>query len=85
MVPLCVSIACVSALYELLCAALCRRDFAVQFGNEESTSVFLLLQQACIKMVKISHRIHQREVNAANKPKHCPYRRFLYNRFMWGE
>jgi len=83
MVPLCVCLLLVSVN---ICVLLpCRRDFAVQFGNEESTSVFYLLQQAFIQMAKISHHIHQREVNVANQPKQFLYRRFVYNRFMWGE
>ena len=72
-------------LYDLVCVLLSRRDFAVQFGSEESTSVFFLLQQACIQLAKVSHHIHQREVNTANQSKQFLYRGFVYNRFMWGE
>ena len=86
MVPLCVCLLLVSVPCIIICVLLpCRRDFAVQFGSEESTSVFYLVQQACIQMAKISHHIRQREVNVANQPKQFLYRRFVYNRFMWGE
>ena len=62
----------------------CRRDFQVPFDGETLTSVFSLLQQACLEMAKISHNIHQRETSA-DKPSHLIYQKFVYNRFMWGE
>ena len=62
-----------------------RRDFQVPFEGEATTSVFCLLQQACLEMAKISHIIRRRETSAG-RPSHLRiYQKFVYNRFMWGE
>ena len=63
----------------------CRRDFPVPFVGETPTSVFHLLQLACLEMAKISHKIHLREARAGRPSQHVMYHKFVYNRFMWGE
>ena len=63
----------------------CRCDFTVQFGSSDPTSVFQLLQQACLQMISISHSIHQKETNPTKSPQPYLYHKFVYNRFMWGE
>ena len=59
-----------------------RCDFKVEFDSDNPTSVFHLLQQACIEMGRISYSIWQK-ASAAKSPQH--YQKLVYDRFMWGE
>ena len=66
-----------------LCVVLPNRcDFAVRFGSENPTSVFHLLQQACLEMIKISNRIHMKGSGPHRTHVH---QGFVYSRFMWGK
>ena len=62
-----------------------RRDFPVPFESETPTSVFHLLQLACLEMAKISHNIRRREASAGRPSQLLIYQKFVYNCFMWGE
>ena len=55
------------------------------FEGETPTSVFHLLQLACLEMAKISHNIRRREASAGRPSQLLIYQKFVYNRFMWGE
>ena len=59
-----------------------RHNFAVQFGSENPTGVFQLLQQACLEMIKISYHVHMKGSGVCGR--HV-YQGFVYSRFMWGE
>ena len=68
----------------IVCGIFCRHDFDVQFDSKNSTSVFELLQEACLQMSKISHDM-RRKATGAKQSQQQLYQRFVYSRFMWGE
>lgn len=52
------------------------------FDSETPTSVFQLLQDACIEMARISSQFWRKKASVS-KPYH--QKKFVYSRFMWGE
>ena len=68
----------------IVCGISCRHDFDVQFGSKNSTSVFQLLQGACLQMGRLSHNMW-RKATGAKQSQQQLYQRFVYSRFMWGE
>lgn len=66
----------VQIAFIIACGISCRGNFCVQFDSGNPTSVFQLLQEACLQMGKISHSNMQKAS--------ALYQRFVYSRFMWG-
>ena len=69
----------------IVCGISCRGDFIVQLDSRNPTSVFQLLQEACLHMGRLSHSIMQGKTTAAKPSHHHLHQRFVYSRFMWGE
>ena len=70
----------VQIAFIIVCGISCRCNFCVQFDSGNPTSVFQLLQEACLQMGKISHS----NMRKASASRLHFYQRFVYSRFMWG-
>ena len=77
--------------YKLDCLTY-RGDFSMQFnpdGDEERTSsVFNIMEQACMELAEVSYKLHNSSIVDAPPLSngHRPlFKNFLYSRMLWGE